>query len=73
MDKNLCLIDGGGVGVWEKVVMNRSPVFSWIVIPFSEHQGQSRFGVTDNEFCFRHDSFEMSGRHPRSCSETAES
>ena len=46
--------------------MNGSPVFSWIVIPFSEHQGQSRFGVTDNEFCFGHDAFEMSGRHPRS-------
>ena len=51
--------------------MSESPVFAWSVIPFSEHQGQNRFGVTDKELCFEHDEFETSGRHPRSCSKTA--
>lgn len=41
--------------------MNESPVFDGIVIPFSEHQGQSRFGVTNTELCFEHDNLRCLG------------
>lgn len=41
--------------------MSESPVFAWIVIPFSEHQGQSRFGVTNKELCFENDNLRCLG------------
>lgn len=40
---------------------------------FSEHQRWNRFGVIHNKFCFGHDKFGVSGKHPRSFPEASES
>lgn len=45
--------------------MNESCVLGWMAVTYSEHQGQDRFGMTDEEFCFEHEKFEIPGRHLR--------
>lgn len=41
--------------------MNKSHAFAWVVIPFSDHRAQSKFGVMDNQLCLGHEELEKPG------------
>lgn len=41
--------------------MNKSHAFAWVVIPFSDHRAQSKFGVMDNQLRLGREELEKPG------------